>query len=215
MGDIKDLISVRDCSECRHKDHGGLIPRNKTKYMCAHPAQYEHRVIPNYPDTPNWCPLKRLKESEMCAMDQGSIPVIADQNNEPKSIGELVEEYVALRDGLSVERKKFKSLEETTKLEMEKIEVKILEVQRTLGLKSVSTGNFTAFQTTKTTVRVGDWDEFSKWILETGNIHCLEKRCAKLACLEIEVSEDNEEGVNLADIGLDKAEEIVIQVRKK
>ena len=127
------------------------------------------------------------------------------------TIGEIIEEYAELRNYLKEERRKFKELEYNIKSDLERLEVKILEEQRKLGLTSISTENYTAFQTQKTFVRMGDWDTFSKWILETGNIQCLEKRCAKLACLELE-EEDN---INLHDIGIEKSSEICVQIRKK
>lgn len=126
------------------------------------------------------------------------------------NIGELVDEYAMLRDHLKDERRKFKELETGIKGDLEEIEVKLLEEQRKLGVTSISTPNYTAFQTEKVFVRMGDWDTFSKWILETKNIQCLEKRCAKLACLEIE-----EEGYDLHDMGVEKTKEICVQIRKK
>lgn len=161
--------------------------------------------------------------------DAQALRKVASDANDTRPIGELVEEFAELRDHLSVERKKFKDLEANLKSDMESLEVKILEKQRELGVRSISTDKFTAFQTSKVSVRMADWDSFSDWVLETGNIQCLEKRCAKLACLEIyeEKTAELREGMdpesdeykntryNLGSIGLDKTEEIVVQVRKK
>lgn len=143
-----------------------------------------------------------------------------------RPIGELIEDYVHLRDTLKEERRLFKEREVEIKGSLEVIEASILETQRKLGITSLSTGGFTAFQTNKTSVRMSDWDTFSQWVLDTGNIQCVEKRPAKIACMEIleefnhENKENEESGEppvhkDLATIGLDKIDEIVVQVRRK
>lgn len=126
------------------------------------------------------------------------------------NLGEDIEKFVELRDYLSDERRRFKELEENIKRDMSEVEARILEFQRKIGVTSISTDTHTAYQTEKTFVRLGDWDAFSTWLLETGNVQCLEKRPAKLACLELE-----EHGVKLHDIGLQKDTEICVQIRKK
>lgn len=132
------------------------------------------------------------------------------EKSQERPIGEIIFEYAKLRDFLKDERRKFKELESSLKADMEVLETTILDKQRELGVQSLSTDTYTAFQTQKTFVRMGDWDTFSKWILETGNVQCLEKRAAKLACLEVE-----EEGTDLHDIGIEKSTEIAVQIRKK
>jgi len=70
----------------------------------------------------------------------------------------------------------------------------------------------TAYRNTKRIVRINDWALFSQWILETGNTHCLEKRPAKLAVLEI-VDGDGDEAGELPP-GLEYFEEEEFLVRK-
>jgi len=127
-----------------------------------------------------------------------------------RSIGQIIEEFAALRDHLAAERKKFKELEANLKADLEALEVRILEEQRKLGLTSLSTKYYTAFQTTKESVKVGNWDSFIHFVADTHNFQLLEKRCAKLACLE-----QFKDGVQPHDIGLDYEKEVVVQVRKK
>lgn len=129
---------------------------------------------------------------------------------EERPIGELIIEFAELRDHLKDERKKFRDFENNIKRDMEMIEARLLEKQRELGLTSLSTDRLTAFQTEKTYVRVGNWDKFIDYVAKSQNFQCLEKRCAKLACLEL-----FEEGITPADIGLDKDTEICVQIRKK
>ena len=130
--------------------------------------------------------------------------------SEERPVGELIEEFAELRDFLTAERKKFRELEGNIKQDMQKLESAILEKQREIGVTSLSTKSLTAFQTEKTYVRVGHWDTFIDYILESRNTQCLEKRCAKLACLEL-----FEEGIVPSEIGLDKETEICVQIRKK
>lgn len=125
-------------------------------------------------------------------------------------IGEVINEYYELRTHLDIERKKFKELERSLKDDMELLEVKILEKQRELGLTSISTENYTAYQTTKKSVRVGNWETFINFVMESRNFQMLEKRCAKLASLE-----QFDDGIVPEDIGLDYTQEIEVQIRKK
>jgi hypothetical protein len=131
------------------------------------------------------------------------------ENDRP--VGELINEFAELRAHLDSERKKFKELEKRLKDDMERLEVAILEVQRSLGVTSLSTTNLTAYQTSKVSVRVGDWDKFINFVADSRNFQLLEKRCAKLASIEM----FDEDGIAPTDIGLTRDTEIVIQVRKK
>lgn len=128
-----------------------------------------------------------------------------------RPIGEVIVEYDALRTDLSIKRKEFKDFEENIKLHLSRLEAEILAKQRELGLTSISTENLTAYQTEKTYVRVGDWDTFINWVIETRNTQCLEKRCGKIACIEV----FNEGGIRPEEIGLVRDTEICVQIRKK
>ena len=137
--------------------------------------------------------------------------IIEENNPVPQqNIGEMINEFAALRDYLKDERKKFKELEANLKSDMEILEVRLLEEQRKLGLTSLSNNKYTAFQTSQEKVRVGDWDSFISYVVHSQNFQMLEKRCGKLACLEVK-----NEGVELSEIGLEYSKEIVVQIRKK
>lgn len=137
--------------------------------------------------------------------------IIKKNNPKPtKPLGELIDEFAEIRTFLSAERKKFKELEANLKSDMELLEVEILSAQRGLGLTTTSSARFTAFQTAKESVRMGDWDKFIGYVEKSKNFQMLEKRCAKLACLEVK-----EDGVSLDEIGLDYSKEIVVQIRKR
>ena len=98
-----------------------------------------------------------------------------------QSLGDKIEEYVLMRDMLAEKRKEFKEFESKVKSDMELLEVDILEMQRSLGVTSISTGDYTAFQTTKEFYRVGDWDKIVDYVKDTGNFQIFEKRIGKLA----------------------------------
>lgn len=159
------------------------------------------------------CEYKDTEKADKCEEYQSYF-------SKEKPIGELIVDFAMLRDTLSDERKVFKQREKDLKDEMEKIEVKILKKQKELGVKSVSVEKYTAYQSEKRSIRIGDWDKFIKWVINTKNTQCLEKRCAKLACIEIEEEitsqqEETEEKFSLDKIGLDDFSEICVLVRKK
>lgn len=128
-----------------------------------------------------------------------------------ETINDLVRDFVALRDELDAERKRYKQFEADQKVLMEGIEVKLLEKSRELGVESFRTENGTAFKTEKEYVRVGNWEKILEYIRETGYFHMLEKRIGKLATLE--VLQENPE-IAPQDIGVEYVVEEVIQVRR-
>jgi len=125
--------------------------------------------------------------------------------------GDLIDTYIELRDVLTAARKKFKETEMNIKSELEIIEAMLLKKQREDGVTSSSTEHFTAFQTKKKYVRIADWDTFINYVISSNNIQLLEKRVAKLAALEVL----NEEKIEPQVIGLEKQEELSIQVRRR
>jgi len=127
------------------------------------------------------------------------------------NIGDLIDTYISLRDSLTEERKKFKEIESKIKSDLELIEVILLEKQRKDGVTSSSTENFTAFQVKKKYVRISDWDTFINYVFDSKNTQLLEKRVAKLAALEVMDGERLEP----QSIGLEKQEELSIQVRRR
>ena len=131
--------------------------------------------------------------------------------SEKQSIGETIEEYVLMRDMLKEKRRDFKEFEAGVKADMEGLEAEILDQQRSIGVTSLSTERFTAFQTTKEFFRVGDWDAIIAYIKKSGNYQMLEKRIGKLATKEI----IDTEGISADSIGVDYTAEVHVQIRKK
>ena len=131
-------------------------------------------------------------------------------------LGKSIQDYIEYRDILTEERHKFEAMERDIKARMSEIEASILEFQRRVGLTAVSTNTHTAYMSEKVQVRLADWDKFSDYLLRSGNVHCLEKRPAKLACLELEkefLASDT--GESFESIGLNKHTEKCVLIRKK
>lgn len=93
--------------------------------------------------------------------------------------------YVELRDQLSIERKAWEDHEAAVKGEMDKISMWLRDRGDELGVDSFNSPYGTAYRNIKTSYRVEKWDDYSAWMLRTGNIHCVEKRPAKLAVKEV------------------------------
>lgn len=125
-----------------------------------------------------------------------------------KSVDEAIERYVALRDFLSAETKKYNELEAGIKGELEKISMWLRDQGDALGVDSFKTSHGTAFRSVKTSYRVGAWDDFIEWVKNTGNFQCLEKRAAKLAVKEIH------DVTGLIPPGLEYSAEVEFSVRR-
>lgn len=100
-------------------------------------------------------------------------------------IKQAVGNYVEYRDMLSVERKSWEDHEKDVKDEMTRISMWLRDRGDEFGVDSFNTPYGTAYRNIKKSFRIEDWDAYSKWIIETNNAQCLEKRPAKLAVQEI------------------------------
>lgn len=101
------------------------------------------------------------------------------------SIDVAISEYVKMRDMLNDERRDWEEHERVVKDHMERISMWLTAKGDELGVDSFSTSAGTAYRSVKEQYRIENWDEYAKWLLETGNINCLEKRPAKLAVKEV------------------------------
>lgn len=103
------------------------------------------------------------------------------------TIQTAVGNYVELRDMLGIERKSWETFEGETKNEMERISMFLRDKGDELGVDSFATPYGTAYRNTKTSYRIEQdgWEKFSKWMAETDNLQCVEKRPAKLSVKEI------------------------------
>lgn len=139
------------------------------------------------------------------------------------TIDAVISKYREIRDDLDQKRKEFKDFEKDAKADMDRLEMWLKKNADEQGVDSFKTASGTAYKTTKSHVRIADWDVFAKFILENKLLHCMEKRPAKLALLEVMrnmgFQKDVEPGQNEPvfspdDIGITYTEEIAIQVKK-
>jgi len=134
-------------------------------------------------------------------------PVEPDVDN--RTVEELVQEYLALRDELDLRRGEWKTFEEDMKSSMSALSMKMRERADAAGVDSFTIRNVgTAFRATKTSYRTADWSTFIDWVKATDNFQCLEKRPAKLAVAEV-----HRQTGSIPD-GLDIVVEQEFQVRK-
>lgn len=101
------------------------------------------------------------------------------------TIDDIINVYVRTRDELAAERKQYNSYEARAKAYMERLSMLLRDKADELGVDSFKTRSGTAYRAVKTQYRVGNWDEYVKWLQETGNFQCVEKRAAKNAVKEV------------------------------
>lgn len=101
------------------------------------------------------------------------------------NVDEAINTYVATRDDLDRERKAYNKYEANAKNYLDRIEMWIKDQADRMGVESFRTKSGTAYKNTKTSYRMGNWEDFIEWIKKTGNFQCLERRVAKLATKEI------------------------------
>lgn len=126
------------------------------------------------------------------------------------NIGEVVRDYITLRNKLSDARKDFEAYEATVKGEMAELETKILGESNRLGVTSFATPYGTAYTTTKSYAGVEDAEARIEYAKRTGDFGLFTNHVNKK-----HVEELIEDGVNIGEIGLVYTTEKAINIRKK
>lgn len=121
---------------------------------------------------------------------------------------DLVERYIKLRDAKAKLKAKFKADTETLDRVMGQIEAVILAKFETDGVTSMTTGEGTAYKSTRTFAKVEDWEATLAFIKANDLWNMLERRVSKEAV--VQWREEN------SDIppGLSWSEEVTINVRR-
>lgn len=131
---------------------------------------------------------------------------------EPKpdalSLGGLIKSYIAIRDKKSELTKGHKEELKPYNEALGKLENHFLAAMQQDNLQSLNAGGGTAFQATRTSVTVADWDAFYKWVAENKAPHFLDHRASKSA-----VEEYLEETGELPP-GLNRNSSIIVNVRR-
>lgn len=125
------------------------------------------------------------------------------------TVDAIVREYLGTRDHLDEKRHEFQSIEKDLKSRMTMMSMVMREKADAIGVDAFPIrGLGTAYRAVKTSIRVADWDSYWKWLVETGNSQCVEKRAAKLAVLEVS------KRTGAIPPGLEKLEEVEFLVRR-
>lgn len=125
-------------------------------------------------------------------------------------IDDIIKEYVRIRDELDAKRKKFKEEEKELKDKMEQFSMVLRDKADELGVNSFNTEYGTAYRSTKTYARVGNWAKVIKFIKETNNYQMLEKRISKLAAQEVIEELD----IDPVDIGIEYGADVDMLIRR-
>ncbi|MEG1232233.1 MAG: hypothetical protein RSE18_00230 [Acinetobacter sp.] len=107
------------------------------------------------------------------------------QQLDHSKVEEMIAKYILVRNKLTLGRKSFETFETSAKAIQDVLNATLVQIGNETGVESFKTASGTAFRKIKKAYRVEDWDAYSAWLLETGNMHCVEKRPAKMAVEEI------------------------------
>lgn len=125
----------------------------------------------------------------------------------------LVKDYRDIRDELDIKRKEFDKFEKESKARLENIEQAMLDISREMGVLTFKTAHGTASRVTKTYARLSAGPDAKisreKYALETGDFGLFTSHVNKTHAKELK-----DDGMNLADLGVDWVEEYAFQVRK-
>jgi len=129
------------------------------------------------------------------------------------NIAELVQEYRDIRAHMDAARKTYQQIEKESKEKMFELETQMLNICNETGVDSFKTPHGTAYRTIKTYARLGAGPEArearEKYALETGDFGLFTSHVNKTHSKEL-----LDDGVNLAEIGIDWIEEYTIGFRK-
>lgn len=104
-----------------------------------------------------------------------------------KKVDDLFEHYIGLRNQLTTDRRGWKAREQRIKQQMVTIGAVLLNKSQALGVTSLASDKGSGYQQTKErlTVAPDGWDQFTKWIMQTGNFQVLQKRVSPDAAKEV------------------------------
>ena len=121
---------------------------------------------------------------------------------------DLVERYIRLRDEKKAMADEFKLQIAGHDALLDKIEAVLLKVFKETGVDSAATSAGTAYRSTRTTVKVADWDAFFPFVRENDLYHLIERRCSKEGVEQFKAANED------LPPGIDWSEEQVVNVRR-
>jgi hypothetical protein len=119
----------------------------------------------------------------------GNADINKDKQEDARTVKELIEAYLNIRNELRDASAAFKEQEDRLKESLSKISMRLREIGDELGTDTLAVrGLGTAYRNTKVSYRARDWSAFIEWCKQTDNFHCIERRPAKLSVAEIHKS---------------------------
>lgn len=113
------------------------------------------------------------------------------------TVDKLVPLYIACRNQLATDTHGYKLRKARVKNFMGLISMVLRDKADVVGTDTFKGTYGTAFRQTKEKFSISDWDQFSAWLLRTGNTHILQKRVAPNAVKEVREVEGLPPGINV------------------
>lgn len=101
------------------------------------------------------------------------------------TVAELIEKSIAIRNQLATDRKGWKAREARLKVAREVISMNLRDRADNLGLDSFAGTSGTAYRNKKEKFTIVNWELLVPWLLQTKNLHILQKRVSPNAVKEI------------------------------
>ena len=125
------------------------------------------------------------------------------------NIGQKVELYIKLRNGLDARRKEYKDYESEVKSEMDILEADILAEAEKTGVNSFATDHGTAYSTVKKYARSISKTDTEAYARKTGDFGLFTSHVNKAHVIEL-----IEDGLDPSEFGVEYTEERAINIRK-
>lgn len=101
------------------------------------------------------------------------------------TVAELIEKSIAIRNQLATDRKGWKAREARLKVAREVISMQLRDRGDQLGIDSFASTSGTAYRNKKEKFTIVNWELLVPWLLQTKNLHILQKRVSPNAVKEI------------------------------
>ena len=124
------------------------------------------------------------------------------------NVEELVQAYIQLRDKKAQMKAAYELEVGKVTTVMNKVEARLLELFKQIGVDSMKTGAGTAYVSTRASASVADWDTFLQHVQKYGAWELLERRCSKSAVEQFKAANDD------LPPGVNWSEERVVNIRR-
>lgn len=120
------------------------------------------------------------------------------------NVAELIDAYIKLRDKKKKIKERHAEELKDTNEKMDRLEMGLLFHLSGEGADSIRTESGTVYKIKRSSVKVQNWDEALKYVLDNNLTHMLEKRLAKSAVEEfLEANKTTPPGVSITtDLGV-------------